>query len=314
MQKDSKIFVAGARGMVGSAIVRQLKKNGYTNLLLPSSDQLDLRDQQSTHLFFKQEQPEYVFLAAAKVGGILTNSKCQADFFYDNMAIELHTIHESYLSGVKKFCFLGSSCIYPKLAKQPIQEESLMTGHLEPTNFGYASAKIAGIQMCEAYADQYQFNYVALMPCNLYGHGDNFDLKSSHVLSALLRKVVEAKESNQPNVSMWGTGKPRREFLFVDDVAQACIMTMEKKEVCGLYNVGMGTDISIHELLIKICSIVGYTGAIDQDLSKPDGTPRKLLDIQKILTLGWKPTIELDEGIKRLHQAFLEQRKDETTF
>jgi len=307
-----KIYVAGHNGMVGSAIVRVLRQNGYTNLLLRSSAELDLRDQRSTTDFFASEKPDYVFMAAAKVGGILANKERQAEFFYDNMAIELNTIQTAHLSGVKKFCFLGSSCIYPKLAPQPIKEDYLMTGPLEETNFGYASAKIAGVKMCEAYHDQYCFNYVALMPCNLYGPGDNFDPLSSHVLPALLRKVIEAEEKNEDTLVMWGTGTPKREFLYVDDVASACVFLMKHEHATGLFNVGMGEDISIKNLLQKICQIVGYQGTIVPDPSKPDGMPRKLLNISKLKTLGWQPTTNLDEGIKRLHAWFLKHRHEFT--
>ena len=305
MEKSAKIYVAGHNGMVGSAIVRTLKANGYGNFVTRSSSELDLRDQKVTIDFFKSERPDYVFLAAAKVGGILANKEHQAEFFYDNMAIELNAIHAAHLSGVKKFCFLGSSCIYPKLSPQPIKEEYLMTGPLEETNFAYASAKIAGIKMCEAYHDQYDFNYVALMPCNLYGPGDNFDPKSSHVLPALLRKVVEAKEREEKEIVMWGTGTPRREFLYVDDVANAAVFLMEHEDARGMYNVGMGDDITIKELLEKICQIVGYEGTIIPDPTKPDGTPRKLLDVSKINTLSWHPSVSLDEGIRRLHDWFI---------
>ncbi len=308
MEVGAKIFIAGHNGMVGSAIVRGLQTSGYQNLITRSSTELDLRSQQATHEFFQSEKPDYVFLAAAKVGGILANKERQAEFFYDNLAIELNTIHASHLSGVKKFCFLGSSCIYPKLAPQPIKEDYLMTGHLEPTNFGYASAKIAGVKMCEAYREQYGFNYVALMPCNLYGHGDNFHQHDSHVLAALLRKVVEAKERGDTEITMWGTGNVRREFLYVDDVAQACLFLMNREEEQGLYNVGMGEDVTINELTQKIFDVVGFAGSINHDLTKPDGTPRKLLDVAKLRTLGWNPTVPLEEGIKRLHTWFIEHK------
>ncbi len=310
MEKESKIYVAGHKGMVGSAIVRELKKHGYENLLLQTSSELDLRNQQATTDFFEKNKPDYVFLAAAKVGGILANKEAQGEFFYNNMAIELNTIHAAHLTGVKKFCFLGSSCIYPKFADQPIKEESLMTGHLEPTNFGYATAKIAAIKMCEAYHDQYGFSYVAVMPCNLYGENDNFDPKTSHVMPALLRKVVQAKENNEPEIVMWGTGKPLREFLYVDDVGDACVFLMESDVNHGLYNVGMGEDIAIKDLLLLICKVVGYEGEIEHDLSKPDGTPRKLMDVSKLQSLGWKPKTSLEEGVKKLYTWFLENRND----
>lgn len=308
MDKDAKIYVAGHNGMVGSAIVRELKRQDYKNLLFQSSQELNLRDQKTTIDFFQSEKPDYIFLAAAKVGGILVNSQKQGEFFYDNMAIELNTIHAAHLAGVKKFCFLGSSCIYPKLAPQPIKEEYLMTGHLEETNFGYASAKIAGVKMCEAYFDQYGFKYVALMPCNLYGPGDNFNPNDSHVLGALLRKTVEAKERGDASISMWGTGNPRREFLYVDDVARACIFLMQSNVDCGLFNVGAGEDLTINELAKKIFEVVSFNGSIERDLSKPDGTLRKLLDVSKLTALGWKPTVKIEEGIRRLHKWFLEHR------
>lgn len=308
MERSSKIYVAGHNGMVGSAIVRELRERGYHNLLFTSSDELDLRDQNMTFRFFESEQPEFVFMAAAKVGGILVNSQKQGEFFYDNMAIELNTIEGARRSGVKKFCFLGSSCIYPKLAPQPIKEEYLMTGHLEPTNFGYATAKLAGVKMCEAYFAQYGFKYVALMPCNLYGSGDNFHPNDSHVLGALLRKTVEAHERGENHISLWGTGNPRREFLYVDDVARACLFLMESDIDQGLFNVGAGTDLTINELAQKIFEAVGFAGSIEHDLSKPDGTPRKLLDVSKLMNLGWKPTVQLEEGITLLHKWFLEHR------
>lgn len=307
METSAKIYVAGHNGMVGSAIVRELKQHGYENLLLKSSRELDLRDQAATFAFFESEKPEYVFMAAAKVGGILANQKAQGEFCYDNLAIELNAIEGTRRAGVKKFCFLGSSCIYPKLAPQPIKEEYLMTGHLEPSNFGYAAAKIAGVKLCEAYADQYGFNYVALMPCNLYGPGDNFDPKNSHVLPALLRKVIEAKEHDDNEIVMWGTGTPRREFLFVDDVAKAAFFTMNS-DTTGLLNVGAGEDVTIEELLRLVCRVVGFEGEIVKDTSKPDGTPRKLLDVSKLVGLGWKPTVTLEEGIKLLHTWSLEHR------
>jgi GDP-L-fucose synthase len=310
MDIQAKIYVAGHNGMVGSAIMRALQADGYKNIVTRSSRELDLRNQQATFDFFEAERPEYVFMAAAKVGGILINSERQGEFCFDNLMIELNTIEGARRAGVKKFCFLGSSCIYPKLAPQPIKEEYLMTGPLEETNFGYASAKIAGVKMCEAYADQYGFSYVALMPCNLYGPGDNFDPQSSHVLPALLRKVIEAKARGDKEIVMWGTGTPRREFLHVDDVANAAVFLMEHQSAQGLFNVGMGDDITIKELLEKICQIVGYEGTIVPDPSKPDGTPRKLLDVGKLNAFGWHPSVSLDEGIKRLHTWFLEHRHE----
>ncbi len=309
MQKNSKIYVAGHRGMVGSAIVRKLEAEGYTNIIKKTSAELDLRDQKATAEFFSQEKPEYVFLGAAKVGGILANKERKAEFFFDNMMIELNVIDAAQKNGVKKLCFLGSSCIYPKFAEQPIKEEYLMTGHLEPTNDAYAVAKIAGIQMCKAYYEQYGFESVQIMPCNLFGPGDNFDPKTSHVLPALLRKVVEAKENGDKEIVMWGTGKPKREFLFVDDVADACVYLMNSDVKNDLFNVGMGEDIAIKDLLELICEIVGYEGEIKHDLEKPDGTPRKLLDISKLHSLGWKHQVELREGIEKLYQWYLENKK-----
>lgn len=310
MDRKAKIYVAGHNGMVGSAMVRELRRRGYGNLLLRSSNELDLRDQKATLEFFESEKPDHVFMAAAKVGGILANSQKKGEFFYDNMAIELNTIEGAHRAGVKKFCFLGSSCIYPKLAPQPIKEEYLMTGHLEETNFGYAMAKIAGAKMCEAYYDQYGFRYVAVMPCNLYGPGDNFDPNDSHVLAALLRKTIEAKERTESQITVWGTGNPCREFLFVDDVARACVFLMENKIDNGLFNVGAGTDLTINELAQKIFDVVGFSGSVNHDLSKPDGTPRKLLDVSKLMALGWKPTVTLEEGIGLLHAWFLEHRHE----
>jgi len=290
--------------MVGAAIVRALQRDGYTNLITRTSADLDLRNAQAVQSFFQQEKPEYVFLAAAKVGGILANKEAQADFFYENMAIEMNVIHQSQVHGVKKLCFLGSSCIYPKFAQQPIKEEYLMTGHLEPTNFGYAVAKIAGITMCEAYHDQYGLSYVALMPCNLFGEGDNFDLKTSHVLPALLRKVVEAKEKGDKEIVMWGTGTPRREFLYVDDVAAGALFLMNHETDHGLFNIGMNDDIAIKDLLVMICDVVGYGGQIAHDTSKPDGTPRKLMDSSKLRSLGWSHTITLREGIEKMYHWY----------
>lgn len=304
MQKDSKIYVAGHNGMVGSAIVRNLQADGYNNFVFRTSKELDLRDQKTTADFFTTEKPEYVFLAAAKVGGILANNEQKGEYFYDNMAIELNVIHSAYKSGAKKILFLGSSCIYPKFADQPIKEEYLMTGHLEPTNDAYAVAKIAGIQMCKAYYEQYGLESISVMPCNLFGPGDNFDAKTSHVLPALLRKVIEAKENGDKEIVMWGTGEPRREFLYVDDVADACVFLMNSDVKNDLFNIGRGEDIQIKELLKLICEVVGYEGEIKHDLSKPDGTPRKLLDVSKLHDLGWKHEVELRDGIESLYRWY----------
>lgn len=302
MKKYDKIYVAGHRGMVGSAIVRKLRREGFQNLILLTSQELDLREQNAVETFFKIEQPQYVFLAAAKVGGILANNNYPADFLYDNLAIQNNVIHQSYVSGVKKLLFLGSSCIYPKMAPQPIKEEYLLTGPLEPTNDAYAIAKITGIKMCEAYRKQYGCNFIAAMPTNLYGPGDNYDLKNSHVLPALLRKFHEAKVNNDPSVIIWGSGTPRREFLHADDLADALYFLMMHYDEKDFLNVGTGQDISIRELAELIQKITGYKGALEFDTSKPDGTPRKLLDVSKLESLGWKPAIKFSEGIKAVYK------------
>lgn len=308
MDKTAKIYIAGHRGLVGSAIVRKLQADGYTNFVFQTSAELDLRDQQATEAFFAEEKPEYVFLAAAKVGGILANNDFKAEFFYDNIMMEANIIHSAWKNGAKKLCFLGTSCIYPKFAEQPIKEEYLMTGKLEETNDAYAVAKIAGIQMCRSYFEQYGFQSVQVMPCSLYGPGDNFDAKTSHVLPALLRKVVEAKERGDKEIVMWGTGTPRREFLYVDEVADACVYFMNKDEIKNdLINVGMGEDIAIKDLLALICEIVGYEGRIVKDETKPDGTPRKLLDVSKAAQLGWSYKTPLREGIERLYAWYRTQ-------
>jgi len=309
MDKNSKIYISGHRGMVGSAIVRNLQSKGYNNLIFRTSSELDLRDNKVVESFFQKEKPEYVFMAAAKVGGILVNQEKKADFFYDNMAIEMNIIHNSYLSGVKKILFLGSSCIYPKFAEQPIKEEYLMTGKLEHTNDAYAVAKIAGIQMCKSYYEQYGLKYIAVMPCNLFGLGDNFDSKTSHVLPALLRKVVEAKERGDKEITMWGTGEPIREFLYVDDVGEASVFLMESDIENELLNLGMGEDIKIKDLLKLICEIVGFEGEIKHDLTKPDGTPKKLLDVSKLHALGWNHKVSLKEGIENLYKWYLENKE-----
>jgi GDP-L-fucose synthase len=298
MEKESKIYLAGHRGMVGSAIHRRLKKEGYENFVFRTSDELDLRNQQAVADFFLQEKPEYVFLAAAKVGGILANNIYRAEFLYDNLAIQNNTIHYSWMNGVKKLLFLGSSCIYPKLAPQPLREEYLLTGLLEPTNEPYAIAKIAGIKMCDAYRSQYGCNFISVMPTNLYGPNDNYDLKNSHVLPALIRKFHEAKVNDQPEVIVWGSGSPRREFLHADDMADACVFLMKNYSEGGLINIGVGEDLSIKELAEMIKDITGYNGKIVFDSSKPDGTPRKLMDVTKLSTLGWNASIELKKGIE----------------
>ncbi len=304
MNKSDKIYIAGHRGMVGSAIARKLKAEGFTNLLLRTSKELDLRSQQAVDEFFAQEKPNYVFLAAAKVGGIQANNIYRADFIYENIMIQSNVIHAAYVQGVKKLMFLGSSCIYPKLAPQPLKEDYLLTGLLEPTNEPYAIAKIAGIKMCDAYRAQYGCNFISAMPTNLYGPNDNYDLNNSHVLPALIRKFHEAKVKNEPAVVMWGTGSPRREFLHADDLADACYYLMQHYNEEGLVNVGVGEDVTIKELALMIKDIVGYKGEIQHDLSKPDGTPRKLMDVTKLHGMGWKAKIELYEGIKKVYKEF----------
>lgn len=306
MQKDSKIFVAGHRGLVGSAILRKLMKDGYTNLVYRTSAEVDLREHKSVTDFFEQEQVEYVFLAAAKVGGIVANNEYPADFIRDNLLIQSNVIDAAYKNGVKKLLFLGSTCIYPKLSPQPIKEEYLLTGELEPTNEPYAIAKIAGIKMCQSYNRQYATNFISAMPTNLYGPNDNFDLHTSHVLPALIRKFHEAKVANADSVTVWGTGNPKREFLHVDDLASACIFLMESYNSNEIINIGVGNDISIKELAETIKEIVGFNGNIDFDKSKPDGTPRKLVDVNKINSIGWTAKIPLKEGLLETYKWYLE--------
>lgn len=309
MKKDSKIYVAGHRGLVGSAILRLLQQQGYTNLVYRTHEELDLTNQQAVKNFFDQEQPEYVFLAAAKVGGILANNTYPADFIYVNLQIQNNVIHQSYVHGVKKLCFLGSSCIYPKLAPQPMKEEYLLTGKLEPTNEPYAIAKIAGIKMVQSYNRQYGTDYISVMPTNLYGPNDNFDLQHSHVLPALIRKFVEAKEKHAPSVVLWGTGTPRREFLYVDDMADACIFLMNTYSGNEFVNIGTGEDITILELANIIKNEIGYNGSLEFDTTKPDGTPQKLLDVTKIHSLGWKAKVSLVEGIKKTIEWYIANKK-----
>jgi GDP-L-fucose synthase len=308
MNQNSKIYIAGHRGMVGSAIVRELQKQGYNNLITKTHAELDLLNQTKVAEFFAQEKPEYVFLAAAKVGGIEANRVEIGAFTYENLQIQNNIIHNSYLNKVKRLVFLGSSCIYPKLSKQPIKEEYLLTGALEPTNYGYAIAKIAGVKMCEAYQDQYGCDFVSLMPTNLYGINDNFDLKTSHVLPALMRKFHEAKINGQKFVEIWGSGTPKREFLFVDDLAEACVFVMNNKEAKGLINVGVGEDLTIKELAQLIQKTVGFEGELKFDSSKPDGTMRKCMDVSKINNLGWKAKISLEDGIAKVYEWYLNQR------
>ena len=307
MEKNAKIYVAGHRGMVGSAIFRKLQAEGYPNLLVRSSQELDLRNQQAVADFFASEKPDYVFLAAAKVGGIVANNTYRADFLYENLAIQNNVIHQAYLHGVKKLLFLGSSCIYPKLAPQPLKEEYLLTGLLEPTNEPYAIAKIAGIKLCDAYRDQYGCNFISVMPTNLYGYNDNYHPENSHVLPALIRKFHEAKISGATNVTVWGTGSPLREFLFADDLADACYFLMQEYNEAGLVNIGTGHDLSIKELALLIKEVVGFTGELVFDTSKPDGTPRKLMDVTKLHSLGWQHRIELKEGLALAYQDFLKK-------
>ena len=290
--------------MVGSAILRKLQQAGHDQFILRSSRELDLRDQAAVMSFFEQEKPEYVFLAAAKVGGILANNTFRGEFLYDNLMIQNNIIHSSWINGVKKLMFLGSSCIYPKMAPQPLREDYLLTGPLEPTNEPYAIAKIAGIKLCDAYRAQYGCNFVSVMPTNLYGPNDNYDLNNSHVLPALIRKFHEAKMSGAPSVTLWGTGKPRREFLHVDDLAEACIFLMHHYHEEGLVNIGTGEDIEIGELARMVSRIVGFEGEIVHDLSKPDGTPRKLMDVSKLHGFGWKHAIDLESGIKSVYEEY----------
>jgi GDP-L-fucose synthase len=298
MDVHSKVYIAGHRGLVGSAIYRKMKVEGYQNIIVRTSRELDLRNQEAVASFFKQEKPEYVFLAAAKVGGILANNTYPAEFIYDNLVIQCNVIHQSYLNGVKKLLFLGSSCIYPKFAPQPMREEHLLTGELEPTNEPYAIAKIAGIKMCQSYNRQYGTNFIAVMPTNLYGPGDNFDLETSHVLPALIRKFHEAKVNNRGYVELWGTGTPRREFLFVDDLADACLFLMQNYNSSDIINVGTGEDLAIAELAALVGTVVGFKGDIRWDHTKPDGTPRKLLDVSKLIAMGWKARTGLEDGIR----------------
>jgi len=305
MNKSSKIYVAGHRGLVGSAIYSRLKSHGFSNLVVRTSKELNLSRQSEVEAFFKKERPEYVFLAAAKVGGILANNIYPADFIYSNLMIQNNVIHASYINNVKKLLFLGSSCIYPKHAPQPMKEEYLLTGELEPTNEPYALAKIAGLKMCQSYNRQYETNYISVMPTNLYGPNDNFDLETSHVLPALIRKFHEARLSSGPEpVVLWGTGKPRREFLYIDDLSDACVFLMENYDGSEIVNVGFGDDISISDVAAIIKEVVGYNGEVVYDSTKPDGTPRKLLDVSRLNSLGWKAKTGLREGITRTYDWF----------
>jgi GDP-L-fucose synthase len=304
MELNSKIYIAGHRGMVGSAIMRNLQNKGFNNIITRTSKELDLRNSQAVAEFFAAEKPEYVFLAAAKVGGIQANNIYRADFIYENLMIQNNVIHNSYFNNVKKLMFLGSSCIYPKMAPQPLKEEYLLTGLLEETNEPYAIAKIAGIKMCESYKRQYGCNFISVMPTNMYGPNDNYNLNNSHVLPALIRKFHDAKENNLPSVEMWGTGTPMREFLHADDLGDACVFLMNTYDGEQFVNIGSGTDLTIKDLALLIKDIVGFKGEIVHDLSKPDGTPRKLMNVSYLHSLGWKHKIELPEGIKQVYEDF----------
>lgn len=307
MMPSDKIYIAGHTGMVGSAIVRKLRSEGFDNLLLRTSKEMDLRRQDAVEAFFREEKPDYVFLAAARVGGILANNTYRAEFLYDNLMIQSNIIEAAYRNGVKKLLFLGSSCIYPKMAPQPLKEEYLLTGLLEPTNEPYAIAKIAGIKMCDAYRAQYGCSFISVMPTNLYGPNDNYDLLQSHVLPALIRKFHEARREGAREVSIWGSGKPRREFLHVDDLADACFFLMQSFDEDGLVNIGTGEDIAILDLALLIREITDFAGTIRHDLSRPDGTPQKLLDVRKLHALGWKHRIPLDEGIRSVYASLAGQ-------
>ena len=306
MEKTDKIYVSGHRGMVGSAIVRKLEKEGYTNIIFRTSKELDLRNQQAVTDFFEAQKPDYVVLAAAKVGGIHANNAYRADFIYENLMIQANVIHQSYVNNVKKMLFLGSSCIYPKFAPQPLKEESLLTGVLEETNEPYAIAKIAGIKMCENYRRQYGCDFISAMPTNLYGPNDNYDLNNSHVLPALIRKFHTAKKEGKPSVEIWGSGTPKREFLHVDDLADACFYLLNNYSGIELVNIGYGTDLTIKELPELVKEIVGYKGNLEFNASKPDGTPRKLMDVQKLAKLGWNASINLKDGITRVYKEDVE--------
>ena len=310
MNKNDRVYIAGHNGLVGSAIMRTLQKQGFTYIISAPSSELDLRDGNAVKKFFKKEKPQYVFLAAAKVGGIMANKTYGADFIYENLCIQNNVIHQAYVNEVAKLLFLGSSCIYPKLAQQPINENQLMTGKLEPTNSPYAMAKLAGIEMCKAYHTQYGCNFISAMPTNLYGPNDNYDLENAHVLPSLLRKFHEAKVKNMPAVNIWGTGKPKREFLYSDDAGDACVFLMNNyKDAESIINIGCGEDVSINELAEQIKKVVGYEGNLVFDTTKPDGTMKKQLDVNKINNLGWKFTIKLDDGLQLAYKDFLQKNK-----
>jgi len=307
VNSTDKIYIAGHGGLVGSAILRLLQQKGFTNIITRSSGEMDLRNQEAVRIFFEKEKPQYVFLAAAKVGGIIANNTYPAEFIYDNLMMESNIIHESYRNGVSKLVFLGSSCIYPKLAPQPLKEEYLLSGYLEPTNEAYALSKIAGISLCQSYHRQYGCRFICVMPTNLYGPGDNYDLQNSHVLPALIRKFHEAKIKEENKVIIWGSGSPRREFLHVDDLANACFFLMQEYEKPEIINIGLGKDYTIAELAAVIKEITGFTGDLVFDKSKPDGTPRKLLDVETINALGWKAAIELEDGIRAVYSDFVDR-------
>ena len=313
MELQSKIYVAGHRGMVGGAIVRKLQDLGYTNIITRTSKDLDLRQQEAVNGFFAVEKPEYVFLAAAKVGGIMANNTYRAEFLYDNLLIEANIIQAAHINGVKKLLFLGSSCIYPKMATQPLKEEYLLTGLLEPTNEPYAIAKIAGIKLCEAYRDQYGSNFIAAMPTNLYGQGDNYHLQNSHVIPAMLRKFHEAKMNSNDHVLLWGTGAPLREFMYVDDLADGCLFLMQNYNDKLFVNIGTGEEVTIKELALLIKEVTGFAGDIKYDSSKPDGTPRKLMDSSRLHNMGWRSKISLKEGLKKAYQYFLKEQEQKVS-
>ena len=311
MTPGARIYVAGHQGLVGSALVRRLKRAGFHDLILRTRSELDLCSQAEVRSFFEAERPEFVFLAAAKVGGIHANSAFPADFIYENLIVEANVIHESWRNGVRKLLFLGSSCIYPKLAPQPMREDALLTSELEPTNEPYAIAKIAGIKLCQAYNRQYGTDFISVMPTNLYGPGDNFGLENSHVLPAMIRRMHDARVSGAPSVTLWGTGTPRREFLYVDDLADACLFLMERYDGPDIVNIGTGEDLTIRELAERVRGTVGYGGDLAWDAARPDGTPRKLLDVSFLHGLGWRHTVELDEGLRRTYAAFLSGKRRE---
>jgi GDP-L-fucose synthase len=313
MDKNAKIFVAGHRGLVGSALVRQLRKQGYKNIIKKTRQQLDLLDEKKVNKFFEKYKPDYVFLAAAKVGGIMANKTQKAEFIYENLKVQMNVIHAAYKNGVKKLLFLGSSCIYPKLAKQPINESEFMNGYLEETNDAYAAAKIAGIYMCKSYNEQYGTNYISVMPTNLYGINDNFNLQSSHVFPALIRRFYEAKRDNKPEIVLWGSGSPMREFLFVDDLADACIHLMNTFDGSEIVNIGTGEDVTIKDLAELMAKEIGYTGKIVWDTSKPDGTPRKLMDVSKLAGLGWKYKTPLRKGLRKTIDWFIKHYDEVAT-